>query len=140
MNIADRSQANRAGWETRRKRMAAEMEKAIDLEVLTRGAQMIRTWANYRLQNKKALKDWEGGPPLGHDSPPQIAIVRVRRPIQALPVPEDYLTVETSREAAGFVSEAGAKKLELYGTIVHAYTGNKWIGLVVRFQDNLGSM
>ena len=70
----------------------------------------------------------------------QIAIVRVRRPIQALPVPEDYLTVETSREAAGFGSEVGAKKLELYGTIVHAYTGNKWIGLVVRFQDNLGSM
>lgn len=140
MSIANRSQANRAGWETRRKRQAAAVQRAIDLDVLMEGARMIAVWSNYRLKNKQAIKNWEGGPPLGHDSPPQLALVRVRRPIQALPAPEDYFTVEVNREAAGFGSERGARLLSRYGTVVHAYLGEKILVQVTKFQDNLGSM
>ena len=139
MNIADRSEATRMGWETRRKRQAREIQRAIDLEVLTEGARMIRVWSMFRLKHRTALKNFNGKA-LGHDSPPQTVILRVRRPFTALPLPEDYLTVETAREAAGFGSERGARLLSKYGTTVHAFMGDKILVQIRAFQDNLGSM
>lgn len=139
MNIADRSQANRAGWETRRKRMAAAVESAEHYELRVNGAKMINAWASYRKDMRDEKKKWEGDPPLGHDPSPGKATVRARKPHNAPPLPLDVFNVHNYRKAYGFASDGEALILERYTQPI-IYTGDKWAAKAYAFQEFLGTI
>lgn len=140
MNIADRTEAARMGWETRRKRQAMTEEALRELEIKTLGVEKIKVWRSFFIKmNPDLFKPWVGAPPMGHDSGPPSVIIRGKKDHREL-IPADYFTVERYRGTFGFDGVGGAKKLIVCGTTVHANQADKILSRVTQLQAYLGSI
>ena len=140
-NIADRSRAALMGHETRRKRQAVEDAIIEDLAVRHKGAAKIKVWwKTFVLLNPEAAKPWKGAMPMGHDGGPPTPIVRGAKAANDLPVPADYLTVETHISRTSLDSWQGRKSLSVYGRRVSQTIDGEIHKQIIEVQRFLGSI
>ena len=139
MNIADRSQANRAGWETRRKKQAAVEEALRLLEAKTIGVEKIKIWRTAFIKyNSHLFREHRGATPMGHDSGASTTITRGKAYRKEF-FPGEYFEVDDARWKFGFGEDIGAVRLACWGTTIRTIHNTKTSVEIANLQEYLGS-